>query len=87
MLKLNGKEFEGLEEFVKQQVVDTFAQVSRVRDDLDLKLRQKLEKRIGKKISIAVVEQDRQTNSYAIYRKSDIILQVAGLELCIWTFD
>ena len=42
---------------------------------------------LNKKISLAVVEVERETNSYVIYRMSDIILKVAGVEICIWTVD
>ena len=85
--KINGREFDGLEDFIKQQVVDTFATSTKIRDDLDLKLRKKLENMLNKKISLAVVEVDRESNTYVIYRMSDIILKVAGLEICIWTVD
>ena len=85
--KINGREFDGLKDFIKQQVVDTFATSTKIRDDLDLKLRKKLENMLNKKISLAVVEVDRESNTYVIYRMSDIILKVAGLEICIWTVD
>ena len=68
-------------------MVDTFATSTKIRDDLDLKLRKKLENMLNKKISLAVVEVDRESNTYVIYRMSDIILKVAGLEICIWTVD
>ena len=37
--KINGWEFEGMEDFIIQQVVDTFATSRKIRDDMDLKLR------------------------------------------------
>ena len=37
--KINGKDFVGLEDFVKHQVVDTLGSSPKIRDDMDLKLR------------------------------------------------
>lgn len=58
-----------------------------IRDNMEIKLREKIESKIRKKVSITVIEQERLSNAYAIYRNSEILLEVLGLEICIWTVE
>lgn len=88
----NGREFANKEvvEFVKHQIVEVFASSQKIRDELDLKLQIAIEKRINKKVSVAVIESQRSSNTFTIYRlsdASDIMLKINGLEISVWTVD
>jgi len=58
---------------------------TKVRDDADKKLQSVLEEATGKKVSIAMIETERSSNTFLIYRKSDLKLRVNGLIICVWT--
>ena len=76
-----------MEDFVKETIVQVLTIAHSLRDNADHMLQRAIEQQINKKVSIAMIESDRYSNSFVIYRASDIKLKVKGIEICIWTVD
>ena len=78
-----GEDFIGIQDYVKAVVIDALATCTHMRKGIDLKIKSKMEDKLGKPCSIAVTEIVRPLNTFWIHSDSIIQLKVKGLRIII----
>ena len=83
-----GDEFNNLIDFLKQSIIDTLSNSKAISFDAEIKMKDKIESRMQKKISVIVIEYGRSNNAFNIAGemfKSAIIMQAKGFYFVFWT--
>ena len=80
-----GSQFEDLEDFIKQAMVDAFAFSSKMHPDVRDKIKAAAESQIGKTVSIVTFELNREINTARIYRTCSIYLRVRDIDIILFT--
>ena len=59
-----GDEFNNLIDFLKQTIIDVLSNSKTIRENAEIKMKERIESRMQKQISVIVIENGRSNNSF-----------------------